>query len=243
MKTLNKKFANVLKVATFSALALTTIEASAAVQFRVGFDADAGHYAVYMTPDSTPSPDMLLSAQITVVAPNTDGQQLDVNNIQSTIDGVTWASHSRVDGPIENPNADYISLGYFFNGTNPPQFNWVAGEEKKILSFDSESGCVAGVKLIDGQDPFNQLPNSAGTNPGNDFMNVGWLMSNAYVGNYGGTVSCGETPSNCEPTAMDQYYLNKIATLENLKADADPARQTRINILIDNLKSKLSCDV
>lgn len=247
MNMICKTLSRAVNVVAFSALALASADAAAAVKYRIGFDAASNHYAVYMTPDSTPSPDMLLSAQVTVVVPHgTDAKRFSVENITSNISGVNWVDHSRADAPTENAAADYISLGYYFSGSKLPPFGWVAGQEKKILTFTSNQGCVASVKLIDSKDPFNQLPNSVGTNPGNDFLNVGWKMTNAYIGNYGEAVTCGTTtvtpaPATCSPSTQDQYYLNKITALEALKADASTVRQKEIDTLIARLKNKLSC--
>jgi hypothetical protein len=220
----------------FSALTLFSMEASAAVQYRIGFEAASNSYAVYMTPDSTPSPDMLLSAQVTLVVPHSSNNAFSVDNITSHINGVNWMDHSRVDAPSENAQADYVSLGYYFSGAGVPNFGWVAGQEKKILSFTSNQGCIAGVKLIDNQDPFNTASNSAGTNPGNDFVNLGWQVSNAYTGNYGGAVTC-----DCD-ASQDQATLDTIAALEQR---AQAATSVSIKQMIANniqrLRDTLIC--
>ena len=244
MKIISTIITRTLNIAAASVLALNVSDATAAVKYRIGFDSAANAYAVYMTPDSTPSPDMLLSAQVTVVVPHgTSTKHFDISNISSTITGVNWADNSRVDAPKENTTADYISLSYYFSGSKVPAFGWIAGQEKKVFTFSSNLGCVAGVKLIDSKDPFNQLPNSAGTNPGNDFLNVGWKATNAYVGNYGNAVSCATatTAPVCTPTAQDKLYLSKISTLEAMKIDASVTRQTEIDTLIARLKASLSC--
>lgn len=242
MEMFHKGSPHIYKAILFAVLTSAATQVTAGVKFRINFDKDTHRYGIYMTPDSIPNPDMLLSSQITVVAPHQENAgAFTAHNIQSDIPGVSWVNHSHVDGPLENPNAAYLSLGYFFTGSTPPNFHWVTGEEKRILSFESVSGCSDGVHLLENNDPFNQLPNSAGTNPGNDFMNVGWTFSNAYMGNYGSPIFCGTLPQ-CEPTAMDQYYLTKIATLEGLKLNSSPARQQRIDVLINNLESKLSCN-
>lgn len=243
MNNFKKNATTILKAATFSLLALATTHANAAVQFRVGFEAATNSYAVYMTPDSTPSRDMLLSAQITLVVPHDAQTQFTVDNIQSGITNVNWMQHSRVDAPAENNLADYISLGYGFSGSTPPAFDWVSGQEKKILSFTSQTGCDARVKLIDNSDAFNQLPNSTNTNPGNDFMNVGWMMSNAYTGNYGSPVTCGGQPvvEACEYNGQDDFYLGRIERLETLRNNAPAYLIARFDMAIENLKSKLSC--
>lgn len=251
MNRFSNTLSRVFKAATFSLLALASLNASAAVKFRIGYEAATNNYAVYMTPDSIPSPDMLLSAQVTVVVPHAEGSNsFSVNSIASEVQGINWIDNSRVNAPSENSKADYISMAYYFSGSRIPAFGWVAGQEKKVFTFTSNLGCVSGVKLMDSQDPFSQLPNSAGTNPGNDFMNIGWKMSNAYTGNYGDAVTCGtataaSTPAtpapSCTPTAQDQYYQSKIDALTKLKAGASASRQQQLDDLISRLKSRMSC--
>lgn len=251
MNRINNTMSRVFKVAAFSLLTLASMSASAAVKFRIGYEAASNNYAVYMTPDSTPSPDMLLSAQVTVVVPHAEGtNSFNIDNISSEVRGINWIDNSRVNAPQENNKADYISLAYYFSGSRIPAFGWVAGQEKKILTFTSNLGCVSGVKLIDSQDPFSQLPNSAGTNPGNDFMNIGWKMSNAYTGNYGDAVTCDNAaaapaPStsepSCTPTAQDQYYQSKIDALIKLKEGASASRQQQLDDLISRLQARMSC--
>ncbi len=247
MNRFSNALSRVFKAATFSLLALASLNASAAVKFRIGYDATANNYAVYMTPDSVPSPDMLLSAQVTVVVPHSTNS-FAINNIASEVQGINWIDNSRVNAPSENSKADYISMAYYFSGSRVPAFGWVAGQEKKIFTFTSNLGCVSGVKLIDSQDPFSHLPNSAGTNPGNDFMNIGWNMSNAYTGNYGDAVTCDNATAasapaapSCTPTAQDQYYQSKIDALTKLKTGASASRQQQIDDMISRLQSRMSC--
>lgn len=256
MKNSTLNVSSALKAAAFSLLAFATTQASAAVQYRVGFDAADQSYAIYMTPDSTPARDLLLSAQVTLVVPHDEQTPFTVENVQSEIENANWIPTSRVDAPRENGRSDYISLSYSFNGNTPPSFGWVAGQEQKIFSFKSAGGCTSGVKLIDNSDAFNQLPNSTNTNPGNDFMNLGWLMSNSYTGNYGTAVSCEnvvvapvvvdpvkpQSPvAACEYTDQDQFYLTRIERLQGLRDNAPAYLHQRFNAAIDNLKSKLSC--
>lgn len=180
----------IAKLVTFTLLVSTALPTFAGVKYRIAFEKTTQAYTVYMTPDSTPRPDLLVSAQITLVAPHSISNPFGMNTIQSAISGVSWMVHSRVNAPRENVNGDYLSVGYVYTGFTPSNFNWIAGQEKKILSFSSPQGCVNGVKLMADTDPFNALPNSYNTNPGNDFTNLGWTMANAYQGNYGSAVTC-----------------------------------------------------
>ena len=190
MKVTNANLRKALQIATVSLLTIAATQAQAGVKFRVVYNAASSNYAVYMRPDTVPSPDLLLSSQITFVAPH--NRNFQIANLKSTVTNATWWQHSRVDAPLENTAADYISIGYTIGGT-APKFNWVANTEKKVLTFTSPQGCVAGLKLMDNADPFNQLPNSVDTNPGNEMTNYGWGFDNAYTANYGTAVTCPTT--------------------------------------------------
>ena len=190
MKATNAKLLKALQIATVSLLTIAATQAQAGVKFRLAYNATTNVYAVYMKPDTAPTPDLLVSAQITLVAPHTATFQ--IANLNSTVTNANWLQHSRVNAPLENTAADYLSIGYFAGGT-VPKFNWVANTEKKVLTFTSPQGCVAGLKLMDNADPFNQLPNSVNTNPGNEITNYGWGFSNAYTANYGTAVTCPTT--------------------------------------------------
>ncbi|MCB1637771.1 MAG: hypothetical protein KDI15_02875, partial [Thiothrix sp.] len=159
---------------------------------------------------------LTLSAQVTLKVPSATG--LDVNSIQSAIGGVEWQLHSRVLAPEEDASAAYLSFGPVFTAGTPPAFGWVAGEEKRIFSFKAEQGCLTGVALLANSDPFNQLPNSVSTNPGNQFTNIGWPSSNNYIGNYGHPVYCGTRPDEREcrrSRGQVRSYDLRIQTLQN----------------------------
>lgn len=53
--------------------------ATAGVKFRLDYDANNKEYVVYMTSDSIPNPDMVLSSQVSVVVPHmVDTNRFDV---------------------------------------------------------------------------------------------------------------------------------------------------------------------
>jgi hypothetical protein len=244
-------------------LALTTsAPALAGVQFRISHEASSNEYVVYMTPDSAPSPDMVLSAQVSLAVPHqTDSNRFVINSVNSAVKGVNWVNHSRVDAPPENPKADYLSFGLLYSGSKPPVFGWQAGKEQRIFAFTSPSGCVAGVKLLDNSDPFSQLPNSANTNPGNEFTNVGWLGGNAYTGNYGTAVQCAKavtssttvTPARvsttvtptptCEKNAAKLGAISReISFMATLLNKLSPSTQrTSLQQKLEELRSTLKC--
>lgn len=199
MKTISSLQAGIVMLALGS-----TTTALAGVQFRIAYENSSNEYVVYMTPDSAPSPDMTLSSQVTLVVPHRTGDaRFAIGSIRSDVGGVNWANHSRVDAPAENSEADYVSFGLLYAGGSPPVMHWVAGQEKRMFSFASSAGCVGGVALLNNNDPFNQLPNSMNTNPGNEYSNTGWI-GNAYNGNYGSSVTCGTNPpvDDCEKNRL-----------------------------------------
>lgn len=219
----------------------------AGVQFRISYEASSKEYVVYMTPDTVPSPDMVLSSQVTLRVPHSIGtSRFSIDTLTSAVTNINWVNHSRVDAPLENPNTDYLSFGLLYSGGKPPPFGWQASKEKRIFSFKSTVGCVAGIALINNNDPFNQLPNSANTNPGNEFSNIGWLGGNGYTGNYGSSVTCGNVlppPPVCEKNPMTLNAINReIVVLSALINNIGPIsqRQTMQKNLAD-LRSSLQC--
>ncbi|MEN9502651.1 MAG: hypothetical protein RI964_1936 [Pseudomonadota bacterium] len=221
-------------------LAMTAVTpAFAGVQFRIAHESSSNEYVVYMTTDSVPNPDIVLSSQVTLVVPHMMGKsRFDVTKINSAINNITWANHSRVDAPSENPKADYLSFGLFYKGSKPPAFAWEANKEKRIFSFTSNNGCISGITLISNSDPFNQLPNSVDTNPGNEFSNIGWIGGNMFTGNYGSSITCGVTGkppvTTCEKSIEKLANLNKeIGVISTLLTKMSVSTQR------DNMQKKV----
>ena len=202
MKTANKGVSACLKSSVAILALLGVSNAMADVQFRIAYEADSSEYVVYMKPDAVPTPDMALSAQVTLAVPHGVGaERFDAKNILSAVNGLVWVNHSRVNAPVENPQADYLSFGFYYTQGTAPAFGWQAGEEMRIFSFMSPTACSNKVALLENADPFNQLPNTVNTNPGNDFMNVGWLLG--YTGNYGAAIQCAGQVDNPVPPVDD----------------------------------------
>ncbi|QQZ29282.1 hypothetical protein HMY34_11150 [Thiothrix subterranea] len=241
--------------ATLITLALTaSAPAVAGVQFRISHETSSNEYVVYMTPDAVPTPDMVLSAQVSLVVPrSTDGNGFVINSLKSAVKGISWVNHSQVKAPTENRQADYLSFGLLYSGGRPPAFGWQAGKEQRIFSFTSPSGCVPGVALLENSDPFSQLPNSVNTNPGNEFTNVGWLGGNAYTGNYGGAVQCGTAATlpepiisaipACEKNAAKlggiSRQIQMLSTLLNKLSVS--TQRTNLQQQLDELRTALKC--
>ncbi len=194
-------------LALSSALALTTVgghaiaadtaktekvaAATAILTYKLALAEDGKTYQVIMKPSVTPKPDISLTGQVTIKAPHDSG--FKVTGLNSAVEGSNWVEASRVDAPKEDTKSDYISFSFVgLQGASARNYNWEAGKEQVVFSFQNEGGCVDGVALMANDDAFNAAPNSANTNPGNQFTNLGWgaVSENHYAGNEGDAISC-----------------------------------------------------
>lgn len=196
MKT-NKSFRHLIALSGAIALAIAaggaiakdkTSEAPATqvLSYKLALAEDGKTYQVVMKPASTPKPDISLTGQVTIKAPH--DSNFKVTGLVSTVEGSNWVEASRVDAPKEDAKSDYISFSFVgLQGNSARNYGWEADKEQVIFSFQNEGGCVDGVSLMANDDPFSVSPNSANTNPGNQFTNLGWgaVSENHYTGNYG----------------------------------------------------------
>ncbi|MEZ5480057.1 MAG: IPTL-CTERM sorting domain-containing protein [Thiolinea sp.] len=189
------------------------------VYYRVDWDVTDGRYHVYMYPGSEPAPNLSQTAQVTVKAPHSAvvGETFAVENLQSAITGINWSVSSNIKAPNEDTAADYIS----FNMT-PDDYQaiaWKNGEEIEVFSFSNGGACLGEVNLLENNtDPFNQLPNSKGTNPGNQFTNLGWGESTAnnYQANYGCPAICeATTPKDSDNEGLTEAQEAAIGSNPN----------------------------
>ena len=143
-----------------------------------------GVYEVYMRPNVTPAiPNLTLTSQVTIKVPHrTSDERFKVSNIKSAVTGTAWLASSRIDAPIEDPTADYISFEVAFPDGNYQVFGWTIDQEVKVFTFQNSGPCLGVVTLLTNADPF-MPPNSAGTNPGNQINILGVSGDNVYIGN------------------------------------------------------------
>lgn len=137
--------------------------ANAQIEFKLQWLPDSLAWGVFARPMESISPsDYLIigSGQATVVAPT--GAQFA--NLKS-FSGI-WEQNAYVNAPKENPEMDYISFGLV---TADPPIPLSAGEETLLFTFANKSTtCPETLYLMENDDPFNDMPNSANSNPGND---------------------------------------------------------------------------
>lgn len=142
---------------------LTATPSFSQIQFKLQWLPDSLAWGVLATPDPGVEPsDYLIigSAQVTLVAPS----GIQFSNLKSF--SGTWEQNAYVPTPKENPNGDYISFGLV---TADPPMEFRAGEETLLFTFATKSGdCPDWLYLMTNEDPFNAMPNSMNSNPGND---------------------------------------------------------------------------
>lgn len=154
------------KSLTGAVMALFCLAASPAfsqIQFKLQWLPDSLAWGIFATPDPGVSPtDFLIigSGQVTMVAP--PGSQF--GRLKSF--SGTWEQNAFVGTPKENPSKDYISFGLL---TADPPMTFRAEEETLLFTFGNKSDqCIESLYLMTNEDPFNVMPNSLNSNPGND---------------------------------------------------------------------------
>ncbi len=179
-----------------SAVNASALVASAdnGISFRIVYN--AGVYEVYMTPSATAAaPGITLTAQVTLKTPRNGEISFDPTNVTSTVAGTAWSLTSRIDAPAEDPNADYLSFTVEFPDGDYRAFQWVANQEVKVFTFENANACLGAVSLMSNDDAFAQLPNSVGTNPGNQIDVMGMGEGNAFMSVAGAPALCSQDRS------------------------------------------------
>jgi hypothetical protein len=136
---------------------------SAQLECTIKMLEDGETFGVFVRPLEEISPSrhaVTGTGQITVVVP-TGFEIIEFQNM-----GGTWLQNARVNTPEENPTKDYISFGF---SHDQPSIRYVSGQETLLFSFKNGNDMMEPLTLIDNDmDPFAQIPNSVGCNPGNE---------------------------------------------------------------------------
>ncbi len=227
MKTVNtqiQKLALWLGIFTFLNTTL-----SAQLELKIQIEPDGKTYGVYVRPDDTITPSSNTytgTGQVTMVVPN----GFEYTNFTEVAGnwGYLPSQVSIVHAPIENPNFDYISIGL---DDDTPQIIYENDVETLLFTFERVGNCSGEIHLIDNEnDPFAQLPNSAGTNPGNDlgvFDFGNGLASYFYSRNYGGAkADCTDNDfdgiiNSIEDINGDETYNSNLGETDLNNADTD----------------------
>ncbi len=145
------------------AFCLATTPAFSQIQFKLQWLQDSLAWGVFATPDPGVAPsDYLIigSGQVTMVTPPSS----QFGSLKSF--SGTWEQNAYVPTPKENPGKDYVSFGLV---TADPPMYFRAGEETLLFTFANKAAeCPESLYLMTNEDPFNNMPNSLNSNPGND---------------------------------------------------------------------------
>lgn len=168
-------------------------------------------WGVYVHPCDTISPTSQTvtgSGQVTIVA-----KMGSTFSEQTNISGA-WDDNALVYSPAENPEMMYFTMGFV---ADLPAIVYTPGEETLLFTFKMLSPDGSPPALINNEtDPFAQLPNSAGTNPGNDLSVVDFGKSPLQFYNYSGLyedgnpVECGGGNSTTATTETGAGHLFRL---------------------------------
>jgi Bacterial Ig domain len=219
-----------MKHLLFIAFVFSAFIGNAQVQYSIKADPDGVTYNVWMKSSTTYTLPLsqASTAQVTVLVPSgTGASQFTVIGLTSYQNQMNWSQNARVNAPTEKPTKDYISFG--FQGSS--QFATPANTELKLFSFKNAGTCLGALELIvNSTDPFNVLPNTAGTNPGNSITILG-KGGDAYTGNYGAPVNlCATAPAaNSDSVNAALGNTTNIPVLANDKnPDGTTASLTKV---------------
>ena len=172
---------------------LSAASLSAQLHIKVEALPDGDSWGVFVKPcsDLYPSFNTITgSGQVTVFFP----KGLTFSGFTSH--SGTWSVNATVTGPVEAPDKMYISIGFL---TDNPKIIYHPELETLLFSFKlNGTGPKTPGLLENGVDPFDQLPNSLNTNPGNEISVIDFGITPTgfygYSGNYtDGIVTCGTT--------------------------------------------------
>ena len=172
-----------------------------AIQFKLQL-LEADKWGVYAKP-SVPIGNSAItgSGQVTLVMPlhYQWGSLASVNGI--------WINNTNAHGPAENPSKTYASFGW-----QAMDIPFQTNAETLLFTFKRIGSCPDSIYLIDAEfDPFNQLPNSINSNPGNELTI--FLPGSLYYfeSNYAPSAwSCHDNDSDGIPNALEDSNGNGV---------------------------------
>ena len=198
---------------------------SGGIQFGLRYDGQ--RYVVSMRPTVTPdAPNQSLSIQVTMRVPHRTGSaRFQPANIRPLVTGTFWAPLSRVDAPAENPQFDYISFEVGYPQGDRTVFHWRGGVEVDVFSFENRGACAGIIVLMDDADSFAQLPNSAGTNPGNYIAVLGLNTDddNDYRGFWGNGLADCQLRSDVR---VERYSVRAVTGSDDVRITWTTATET-----------------
>ncbi|MCC6724152.1 MAG: T9SS type A sorting domain-containing protein [Saprospiraceae bacterium] len=127
----------------------------------------------------------------------------------------TWSQNATVLNPSESVGFTYVSVGFLVDN---PQIIYQSNNETLLFTFVLNGSSATPQLLQNGVDPFDHLPNSANSNPGNELTVLDFgtqpLGIYTYVGNFVGNTT------SCESEPQDTINTTPIDTTQNGGGDS-----------------------
>ena len=194
------------------------------VEFSIRWDAANSVYRVYVRPIATPTPDLTMSAQITIRVPHAAAPEqftIPKSSITSAHTNVSWSYSSTAPAPPENPSFDYFSFTPVIS--NQQAFGWQAGIEQEVFNFKNTGKCLGAVTIINNETDPLVGGISSNLNAGNEFSSLSWSAVNDYVGNYGTAADCTSSANTAPKAIADSATVvsGAAVTIDVLANDTD----------------------
>ncbi len=165
---------------------------------------DGTKWGIYVSPQpgTVPSSNTITgSGQITMVAP-LNFAIVDFNPVSGF-----WQSNAVINGPTENPTKTYISFGLM---NDVPKIVYSPTTPTLLFTFRKAANyCPDELYLIENTvDPFDQLPNSANSNPGNEITVIDFGTTPPSIFEYGTNIGlfawdCHDCDGDGIPNALE----------------------------------------
>ena len=190
---------------------LSAFSLSAQLDFKIQLMPDGAKWGIYVAPQpgTNPSNNTITgSGQITMVAP------LGFTIVNFNPVSGFWANNAVINGPTENPTKSYISFGLM---SDDPQIHYSPTVPTLLFTFKKAANfCPDALYLIkNGVDPFDQLPNSANSNPGNEITVLDFGTSPFLTYEYGKNIApfawdCHDCDGDGIPNALEDTNGNGV---------------------------------
>lgn len=151
---------------------------------------ESNTWGVFLSPSHQISPSEQTctgSGQVTIVAP--------VNFTYSNFKNYsgTWIQNARVDAPVEALDKSYISFGFV---TDEPKIKIFPKQRTLLFTFTANGDRSTKIALIDNDnDPFS-VPNSYGSNPGNELGMIDFGSGQVRTYTFASIISSERTQNN-----------------------------------------------
>jgi len=220
----------------FFALSFSAINAQ--VAFKIGYDKEADLYTVSIIPSQTWEYPMNITGtgQVTIKVPT---GEFEIANLESAQTNVNWDANSLSVSPEEASEFDYISFGLITQGT--AEFNYTAGEEMELFSFQNARGCTGAIRLVDNANDEFMPPNSQNANIGNSLSVSGANGEVAVLLHEDHEVNCNPATVNTNELAIDfSYKTFPNPAIEELNVQIDwTSKATKAQLKIVDVKGAI----